>query len=53
MAGETEPNGTPAQANELQLNGSNSGILNPVNEQDWWKVTTNANGKLNITITPA
>ena len=51
-AAENEPNNTKAQANTLALNGSNSGKINPAGEQDWWKVTTNGDGKLDITLTP-
>ncbi len=51
-ATETEPNNTPAQANVLPLNGSNSGIINPAGDVDFYKVTTNADGQLNITLTP-
>ncbi len=51
-ANESEPNDTRAQANTLALNGSNSGKIDPAGDQDWWKVTTNADGKLNITLTP-
>jgi len=52
-AAETEPNNTPAQANVLALNGSNSGKINTAGDIDWWSVTTTADGKLNITLTPA
>lgn len=50
LAAETEPNNTAAQANILALNGSNSGALKPVGDIDWWKLTTNANGKLDVSI---
>jgi hypothetical protein len=46
-ASETEPNNTSANANTLALNSSNSGAVNPGGDQDWWKVTTSADGKLN------
>ena len=49
---ETEPNNTKAQANTLALNGSNSGKINPAGDQDWWKVVTTADGRLDITLTP-
>src|SRR5436190_5684151 len=49
-AAETEPNNAPANANILALNGNNSGAVNPGADIDWWKVTTNADGKLNVTI---
>ena len=52
-AAETEPNNTVAQANTLALNGSNTGKINTGGDIDWWSVTTNADGKLNITLTPA
>jgi hypothetical protein len=50
-ATETEPNNTPAQANTLTLNGSNNGKISPAGDLDWWKVTTNADGKLSFTLT--
>lgn len=50
-AAETEPNNTKAQANTLALNGNNSGAIGTATDVDWWKVTTNADGKLNVTIT--
>ena len=50
-ATETEPNDTRAQANTLTLNGSNSGAINPAGDVDWFKVTTNADGMINITFT--
>lgn len=49
-ANETEPNNTPAQANVLALNGSENGALSPAGDVDWYKVTTTADGKLNITL---
>ncbi|MFZ1800129.1 MAG: T9SS type A sorting domain-containing protein [Chitinophagaceae bacterium] len=51
FANETEPNDTRDQANTLALNGSNTGAINVAGDVDWWKVTTNADGKLNVTIT--
>lgn len=51
-AAETEPNDTKAQANTLALNGNNSGKINTGGDQDWWKVTTNGDGKLDISLTP-
>jgi hypothetical protein len=51
-ANESEPNNTKATANTLALNGSNSGAINPAGDQDWWKVTTNGDGQLSITVTP-
>ena len=50
IAAETEPNNTRATADTLALNGSNTGAVNPAGEQDWWKITTNADGKLNVTL---
>jgi hypothetical protein len=50
MAAESEPNDTKAQANTLALSGSNSGAIGSATDIDWWKVTTNSDGKLNITI---
>ena len=49
-AAETEPNNTKAQANTLALNGSNTGAIGVAGDEDWWKVTANADGKLNITL---
>lgn len=51
-ATETEPNDTKAQANTLILNGSNSGKINTGGDQDWWKITTTGDGKLDISLTP-
>ncbi|HYK45941.1 MAG TPA: PPC domain-containing protein, partial [Parafilimonas sp.] len=51
-AAETEPNNDRASANTLALNGNNTGVINPAGDQDWWKVTTTADGKLDITLTP-
>ncbi len=47
---ETEPNNNPAQANKLPLNGNGSGAINPAGDLDWWKVTTNGDGNLFITL---
>ena len=49
-ANETEPNNTKAQANTLTLNGSNSGTIGTATDVDWYKVTTNADGKINLTL---
>ncbi len=49
-ANETEPNDTKAQANTLSLNGSNSGTIGTATDVDWFKVTTNGDGKLNLTL---
>src|SRR6187397_1551465 len=51
-AAETEPNNDRGSANTLTLNGNNNGIINPAGDQDWWKVTTTGDGKLDITLTP-
>lgn len=48
---ETEPNDTKAQANKLTLNGSNSGAITPGGDVDWWKITTNNDGMLSLTLT--
>ncbi|HYV92041.1 MAG TPA: T9SS type A sorting domain-containing protein [Chitinophagales bacterium] len=49
---ESEPNDTKAQANTLALNGSNTGVISPATtDVDWWKVITNKDGKLNVTLT--
>lgn len=49
-ANESEPNNTPGQADVLALNGANNGKISTTCDIDWWKVTTTANGKLNITL---
>ena len=49
-ANETEPNNTKAQANTLALNGNNSGTIGTATDVDWYKVTTNGDGKLNLTL---
>ncbi|HYK45942.1 MAG TPA: PPC domain-containing protein, partial [Parafilimonas sp.] len=51
-AAETEPNNDRASANTLALNGNNTGVINPAGDQDWWKVTTTGDGRLDITLTP-
>ena len=49
---ESEPNDTKVQANTLTLNGSNTGVISPATtDVDWWKVVTNKDGKLNVTLT--
>ncbi len=48
---ETEPNNTRADANTLALNGSNTGAINVAGDEDWFKVTTNADGRLDVTLT--
>ncbi|HEX5155262.1 MAG TPA: pre-peptidase C-terminal domain-containing protein [Parafilimonas sp.] len=49
-AAESEPNDTKAQANTLALNGNNSGAIGTSTDQDWWKVTTTGDGKLDVGI---
>ena len=49
QTGETEPNNTVATANILPLNDSKSGTITP-GDVDWYQVTTNADGKIRITI---
>ncbi len=51
-ANESEPNNTWNQANTLALNSNNNGIINPAADVDWWKVKTNGDGKLSLTLTP-
>ncbi|HEX5151002.1 MAG TPA: T9SS type A sorting domain-containing protein [Parafilimonas sp.] len=50
-AAESEPNNTKAQANTLALNGNNTGAINISGDEDWWKVTTNADGELKVNFT--
>ncbi|MFZ1799482.1 MAG: hypothetical protein WAU24_06415, partial [Chitinophagaceae bacterium] len=47
---EVEPNNTPQQANTLPFGGYGNGALNIAGDIDWWKVTTNVDGKLYITL---
>ncbi len=47
---ESEPNNTRATANNLALGGSNTGAMDVANDEDWFKVTTTGDGKLNITL---
>jgi len=51
-ANESEPNDSRATANTFALNGNNNGKINPAGDQDWWKITTTEDGKLDITLTP-
>lgn len=51
FAAESEPNNSRSSANTLALNGNNSGAVNPAGDEDWWKVTTNADGKLEVSLT--
>ncbi len=48
---ETEPNNSRAQANTLALNGTNSGKIDASGDEDWWKVTTTGDGRLDISLT--
>ena len=55
---DVEPNGTKAQANVLPLNGSKTGhsnyyYNNQKDSADWYKVTTNGNGRLRLTMSSA
>ncbi len=47
---ETEPNNTAAQANTIPLGGNASGAINPAGDEDFYKVTTNGDGQLNLTL---
>ncbi len=49
-ANETEPNDTKAQANTLALNGSNAGTIGSATDVDWYKVTTNGDGRIDLTL---
>ncbi len=49
---ETEPNDTQAKANTLQLNSNSSGTIGSVGDNDWYKITTIADGRLRLTLTP-
>ena len=48
---ETEPNNTWDKANTATLNNSFSGKIDPAGDVDWFKVKTNADGKLILSIT--
>jgi Secretion system C-terminal sorting domain/Fibronectin type III domain len=50
-ATEHEPNNTPAQANNLTLNGSITGAMSPAADIDYYKVTTTSDGMLSATLT--
>lgn len=50
-ATETEPNDTKGTANKLNLNNSNTGAIGSATDVDWWKVTTTADGRLDLTLT--
>ena len=49
-ANESEPNDTRAQANTLALNGSQSGAIGTATDVDWYKVITNSDGRINLTL---
>ena len=51
MAAETEPNNNKATANTLALNGNNTGAIAVAGDEDWFAITTNADGKLSVTAT--
>ena len=58
QANDTEPNNTKAQALTLGLNNSTTGHINYYYNNtrdvaDWYKVTTTADGRLRLRITPA
>ena len=58
QANDTEPDSTRAQALTLPLNGSTTGHINYYYKNhkdsvDWYKVTTNADGRLRLTMTSA
>ncbi|MBX7109531.1 MAG: pre-peptidase C-terminal domain-containing protein [Chitinophagales bacterium] len=48
---ETEPNDTKSKANKLALNGNNTGAVTPGGDVDWWKISTNADGMISLTLT--
>lgn len=58
QANDAEPNGSRAQAKVLPLNNSKTGHVNYYynnvkDSSDWYKVTTNADGRLRLTMTSA
>lgn len=58
QANDAEPDSTGALALTLPLNGSKTGHVgyyynNHRDSVDWYKVTTNADGQLNLSLTPA
>ncbi|CAN5744991.1 hypothetical protein BH10BAC2_BH10BAC2_43870 [soil metagenome] len=58
QANDVEPNNTKAQAKVLNLNNSKTGHINYYYNNvkdtfDWYKVTTNADGRLRLTVTSA
>lgn len=48
---ETEPNDVKNDATKLTLNAADTGDIGVANDVDWWKVTTNKDGALNLTLT--
>ncbi|MBX7109555.1 MAG: T9SS type A sorting domain-containing protein [Chitinophagales bacterium] len=48
---ETEPNDTKSQASKINLNSSATGAINPAADGDWWKVATNKDGILSLSLT--
>lgn len=48
---ETEPNDTKATANTLVVNDNNTGVIGIAGDQDWFAITTNEDGKIDVTIT--
>ncbi len=58
QANDVEPNGTPAQAKVLPLNGKKTGHIGYYytvhrDTVDWYKFTTTGDGKVKLTMTPA
>jgi hypothetical protein len=58
QANDAEPNDTKAQAKVLPLNGKKTGHTgyyyhNQRDTSDWYKITTNADGLLRLSLTPA
>jgi hypothetical protein len=43
VAGEREPNGTPAEANALELGRTTRGMIDPLGEEDYFKLSVPAN----------
>ncbi|HEX5150999.1 MAG TPA: T9SS type A sorting domain-containing protein [Parafilimonas sp.] len=48
FANETEPNNSRNTANILALNSNNSGSISAPGDEDWWKITTTADGMLSL-----
>ena len=51
LAAESEPNDVRGDADKLNFNSSNIGAIGVPGDVDWWKVTTNVDGELDITLT--